>query len=133
MSCHWPNESPATPLSDTPSRSASRSRKPATGASRPTPRRCARSCSNSNASTTTPPISVPCNDVGYGVINAHAQRIREQLLRLNKHVTGHRLLRSAIVPGGARVRSLPDPVELAAIGADIQQIVDLALQNSVVL
>ncbi len=78
-------------------------------------------------------IGALCNDVGYGVINAHAQRIREQLLRLNKHVTGHRLLRSAIVPGGARVRSLPDPVELAAIGADIQQIVDLALQNSVVL
>src|SRR6266540_4073855 len=48
-------------------------------------------------------IGALCNDVGYGVINAHAQRIREQLLRLNKHVTGHRLLRSAIVPGASGI------------------------------
>ncbi|RZU16311.1 respiratory-subunit NADH dehydrogenase subunit [Kribbella rubisoli] len=78
-------------------------------------------------------IGALCNDVGYGIANAHAQRIREQLLRLNKHVTGHRLLRGAITPGATRVRALPEPAVLTAIAADIQQIVDIALGNSVVL
>ncbi|WP_327640710.1 NADH-quinone oxidoreductase subunit C [Kribbella sp. NBC_00482] len=78
-------------------------------------------------------IGALCNDVGYGIANAHAQRIREQLLRLNKDVTGHRLLRGAIAPGAVRVRSLPTPEVLAAIAADIQEIVDIALANSVVL
>jgi Ni,Fe-hydrogenase III large subunit/Ni,Fe-hydrogenase III component G len=78
-------------------------------------------------------IGALCNDVGYGIANAHAQRIREQLLRLNKHVTGHRLLRGAITPGGAHVRTLPEAGVLTAIAADIQEIVDIALSNSVVL
>jgi Ni,Fe-hydrogenase III large subunit len=78
-------------------------------------------------------IGALCNDVGYGIANAHAQRIREQLLRLNKDVTGHRLLRGAIAPGSVHVRSLPAPEVLSAIAADIQEIVDIALGNSVVL
>ncbi|MEU8223680.1 NADH-quinone oxidoreductase subunit C [Kribbella sp. NPDC048915] len=78
-------------------------------------------------------IGALCNDVGYGIANAHAQRIRERLLRLNKEVTGHRLLRGAVEPGVARVRSLPTGEELSAIAADIQLIVDIALGNSVVL
>jgi Ni,Fe-hydrogenase III large subunit/Ni,Fe-hydrogenase III component G len=73
-----------------------------------------------------------CNDVGHGILNAHAQRVREQLLRINDDVTGHRLLRSAIRPGGAGVRTLPNPDQLAAIGTDVAEIVDLALSNTVV-
>ncbi|MPZ81768.1 MAG: formate hydrogenase [Actinophytocola sp.] len=73
-----------------------------------------------------------CNDVGYGILNAHAQRVREQLLRLNEMVTGHRLLRGGIRLGGASLRRLPDPEQLAAIGADIAEIVTLALGHSVV-
>ncbi len=44
------------------------------------------------------------NDVGFGLANAHAQRIREQLLRLNAAVTGHRLLRGAVRPGAVTLR-----------------------------
>ncbi|GAB2977668.1 MULTISPECIES: hydrogenase large subunit [Amycolatopsis] len=73
-----------------------------------------------------------CNDVGHAILNTHAQRVREQLLRINDDVTGHRLLRGAIRPGGTRVHTLPDPDQLAAIGADVAEIVDLALGNSVV-
>lgn len=73
-----------------------------------------------------------CNDVGHGVLNAHAQRIREQLLRINDHVTGHRLLRGAIHPGGAQVKHLPDLGWLTAIGDDIAEIVEIALHNTVV-
>jgi len=77
-------------------------------------------------------IGALCNDVGFAIINAHALRIRERLLRLNAEVTGHRLLRGGIVPGGARVRSLPDPAELASIAADVHEIVELALANTTV-
>jgi Ni,Fe-hydrogenase III large subunit/Ni,Fe-hydrogenase III component G len=73
-----------------------------------------------------------CNDVGYGVLNAHAQRIREQLLRMNASVTGHRLLRGAVRPGTAEVKRMPDAAELAGIGTDIDEIAGLALANSVV-
>lgn len=77
-------------------------------------------------------IGALCNDVGHGILNAHALRIRERLLRVNDTVTGHRLLRGAIHPGGAVVRALPAPGELAAIGADIAGVVALALGHSVV-
>ena len=73
-----------------------------------------------------------CNDVGHGIINAHMLRIRERLLRINADVTGHRLLRGAITPGGAAVRSVPEGGDLANIAADVAETVDLALGNSVV-
>jgi Ni,Fe-hydrogenase III large subunit/Ni,Fe-hydrogenase III component G len=73
-----------------------------------------------------------CNDVGHGILNAHALRVRETLLRLNKRSTGHRLLRGGVVPGGAVLREVPDPGQLTAIGADIREIVALALGNSLV-
>jgi Ni,Fe-hydrogenase III large subunit/Ni,Fe-hydrogenase III component G len=72
------------------------------------------------------------NDVGYGISNAHALRCREELLRMNRRVTGHRLLRGAVVPGGAHVRELPDRTALADIAADLAEIADLALANSTV-
>jgi Ni,Fe-hydrogenase III large subunit/Ni,Fe-hydrogenase III component G len=77
-------------------------------------------------------IGALCNDVGYGILNAHALRVREQLLRLNADVTGHRLLRGAVTPGGAHVQTLPTPTQLSAIAADVAEIVELALSNSVV-
>lgn len=73
-----------------------------------------------------------CNDVGHGILNAHAQRIRERLLRIDDRVTGHRLLRGAIHPGGVVLRGLPDPAELAEVAADAAELVDLALGHSVV-
>jgi Ni,Fe-hydrogenase III large subunit/Ni,Fe-hydrogenase III component G len=74
-----------------------------------------------------------CNDVGHGILNAHAWRIREQLLRLNQQVTGHRLLRGGVLPGGSHLQALPDPVQMRAIGADIRDLVRLALGHSTVL
>jgi len=77
-------------------------------------------------------IGALCNDVGHGILNNHAQRVREQLLRINDQVTGHRLLRGAVRLGGATIIALPDPDALAAIAADTAEIVDLALTHSVV-
>jgi Ni,Fe-hydrogenase III large subunit/Ni,Fe-hydrogenase III component G len=73
-----------------------------------------------------------CNDAGQGLLNTHALRVRERLLRLNARVTGHRLLRGAVFPGGARLRALPTAQELQEVAADVAEIVDLALHHSVV-
>jgi Ni,Fe-hydrogenase III large subunit/Ni,Fe-hydrogenase III component G len=73
------------------------------------------------------------NDAGFGLANAHAQRVREQLLRLNEQVTGHRLLRGAARPGGVALTALPDPAALRSAAADIEEIAGLTVAGSVVL
>ena len=73
-----------------------------------------------------------CNDVGHGILNTHAGRIREQLLRINAETTGHRLLRGGIVPGGARLRTRPDPKYLRALAHEVEELVELALGHTVV-
>lgn len=78
-------------------------------------------------------IGALCNDVGYGILHTHAQRVREGLLRLNDEVAGHRLLRGGVVLGGARLTAVPDAARVARIGDEIAEIVDLALRNSVVV
>ena len=77
-------------------------------------------------------IGALCNDAGQGLLNAHALRVRERLLRLNDRVTGHRLLRGAVFPGGARIHARPTSEELDEIAADVAEIVALALDHSVV-
>ena len=73
-----------------------------------------------------------CNDVGHSVLHAHALRIRETLLRLNADLTGHRLLRGGVLPGGAMLRRLPDTGHLRSIGDDIQELIDLALSHTII-
>ena len=77
-------------------------------------------------------VGALANDTGFSLANAHAQRIREQLLRINDATTGHRLLRGAISPGGVELISLPDPQELAAIAEDLAEVARLTLANTVV-
>ena len=72
------------------------------------------------------------NDTGFSLANAHAQRIREQLLRINNATTGHRLLRGAISPGAVEILALPDPAQLAQIAADLAEVARLTLANTVV-
>src|SRR5438034_3348859 len=76
------------------------------------------------------------NDTGYAVAHSHCFRIRERLLRLNKRLTGNRLLRGGIVPGGVG-GDLPPDLELVgevgAAGRDFEEIVALGLANTLVL
>jgi Ni,Fe-hydrogenase III large subunit len=77
-----------------------------------------------------------CNDTGFAVAHSHCFRIRERLLRLNKLLTGNRLLRGGIVLGGVR-HSLPDdlnlPAELDAILADFNEVVEISLNNTMLM
>lgn len=72
------------------------------------------------------------NDVGYGIANAHAARLREKLLRLNATVTGHRLLRDGIRPFGVTLRALPDVAVLVDVAAEAAELAGLTLGHSVV-
>ncbi len=72
------------------------------------------------------------NDVGFALANAHAQRVRECVLRINGRVTGHRLLRGAIRPGGVVLQELPDPGELQALAGEVAEISELTLGNPVI-
>jgi Ni,Fe-hydrogenase III large subunit len=83
-------------------------------------------------------VAMILNDTGYAFGHAHGLRIREELLRLNERVTGHRLLRGAIVPGGvdATLAGI-DPREAATDAARLVQefadIARLSLANTLVL
>lgn len=72
------------------------------------------------------------NDAGFGVVNSHALRLRETLLRINKEVTGHRLLRGSLSIGGIRLLTLPDPTVLQQIAADVAELVTITLDHSIV-
>lgn len=72
------------------------------------------------------------NDVGFGIVNAHALRLRESLLRLNRSTTGHRLLRGAITVGGARLVSMPDRAAVTAVAGGVEELVEVTLGNSTV-
>lgn len=73
------------------------------------------------------------NDVGFGIAHAHTMRIRERLLRLNNEITGHRLLRGGVYPGGARATWLPQASTLAAIHDDIHDVVEFMMANATVV
>jgi Ni,Fe-hydrogenase III large subunit len=73
------------------------------------------------------------NDVGFGIAQAHAQRLRERFLRLAAATTGHRLLRGGIGIGGARIRTLPDPAALRDLAAEVAELAELTLDHAVVL
>ncbi len=47
-------------------------------------------------------IGAIVTDVGFVIANAHASRLREEILRINEELTGSRLLRSVVCPGGVR-------------------------------
>ncbi len=73
------------------------------------------------------------NDVGFGLANALALTLRERLLRLNERVSGHRLLRGVVTPGGARLLDLPTSRELNEIEARVDEITSMTLGQSIVL
>ncbi len=76
------------------------------------------------------------NDTGYAVAHSHCFRIRERLLRLNKRLTGNRLLRGGVIPGGVGAdipAGLDLPAEVQAALRDFDEIVGLTLENTLVM
>jgi len=90
------------------------------------------------------------SDTGFAVAHAHCYRIRERFLRLNHALTGNRLLRGGVIPGGvafdlpparlaphAGAASVPAGIDLAAeVDAgvrDFLEVVDICLDHSLVM
>jgi Ni,Fe-hydrogenase III large subunit/Ni,Fe-hydrogenase III component G len=79
-------------------------------------------------------VGMILNDTGFAVAHAHCFRIRERLLRLNRRVTGNRLLRGGVVPGGVAIAA-PDvdvASEVEAALRDFDEIVAISLANTLV-
>jgi Ni,Fe-hydrogenase III large subunit/Ni,Fe-hydrogenase III component G len=78
------------------------------------------------------------NDTGYAFAHAHCGRIREDLLRLNARLAGHRLLRGTVVPGGVAL-DVPGEVlrevsrAVSELVADFDEVTRIALGNTLVL
>ncbi len=77
-----------------------------------------------------------CTDAGFAVAHSHCYRIRERLLRINKHLTGNRLLRGGIILGGV-ANDLPDDLdlvgELDSVIRDFNEIVEISLANTMLI
>ncbi len=72
------------------------------------------------------------NDTGFGIVNQHAGRLRETLLRHNARLTGHRLLRGAIRIGGADLLAPPEPDLIAAVAAEVADLARIATDHPMV-
>jgi Ni,Fe-hydrogenase III large subunit/Ni,Fe-hydrogenase III component G len=75
------------------------------------------------------------NDTGFAIAQAHCLRIRARLLRLNKRLTGSRLLRGVVCPGGlSHDPAVPSDLtaEVEASVADFLEIVTICASNTLV-
>jgi Ni,Fe-hydrogenase III large subunit/Ni,Fe-hydrogenase III component G len=75
------------------------------------------------------------NDTGFAVAQSHCLRVRERLLRLNKRLTGSRLMRGVLCPGGLTrdlhpAAELPDDID--ALVADFKDIAAICFNNTLV-
>jgi Ni,Fe-hydrogenase III large subunit len=76
------------------------------------------------------------NDTGFPAAQMHCLRIRERLLRLNKRVTGNRLLRGGVIPGGVAVdlgAGVDVVGETSAAVADFEETASITLANTLVM
>jgi Ni,Fe-hydrogenase III large subunit len=83
-------------------------------------------------------VGMIVNDTGFAFGHAHCFRIREELLRLNERVTGHRLLRGAVIPGGVAGPLVEAPLvdaagRVTALVGEFLEITAACLENSMVL
>ena len=72
------------------------------------------------------------NDVGYGIAKSHCDALKEDLLRHNKRLTGHRLLRGGVLLGGARLLAAPEASLVADVAARADEVARVALEHPIV-
>jgi Ni,Fe-hydrogenase III large subunit len=81
-------------------------------------------------------VGMIVNDTGFAFGHAHCFRLREELLRLNERLTGHRLLRGGVVPGGigaAVTVSATLATDVARLAGEFAEVARLSLDNTLVL
>lgn len=80
-------------------------------------------------------IGAIATDVAFVVGNAHAMRLKEQVLRLNEQLTGNRLLRGMNCLGGVRFDWAAGQLDaitsfITLLGPEFESLVDLIAQSS---
>ncbi len=84
-------------------------------------------------------VGAICADTGFAVANVHTMRLREDLLRLNERIVGHRLLRGVIVPGGVTAADFSNKQIADALNTvlkardDFNEVVAMALESAMVV
>ena len=81
-------------------------------------------------------VGMIVNDTGFAFGHAHCFRLREELLRLNERLTGHRLMRGAVISGGvsnAVTVSGTLAAEVARLVGEFEEVARLSLDNTMVL
>jgi Ni,Fe-hydrogenase III large subunit/Ni,Fe-hydrogenase III component G len=84
-------------------------------------------------------VGAICADTGFAIANAHAMRLREDVLRLNARLSGHRLLRGVVVPGGVALQNCSNSQVADVVNTvrrvleDFNEVVAMALDSSLVL
>ena len=81
-------------------------------------------------------VGMIVNDTGFAFGHAHCFRLREELLRLNERLTGHRLMRGAVIPGGvSSAVTVPATLaaEVARVVREFEEVAHLSLDNTMVL
>jgi Ni,Fe-hydrogenase III large subunit len=81
-------------------------------------------------------VGMILNDTGFSFGHAQCFRLREELLRLNARITGHRLLRGVVVAGG--VTGMAPPArdvasDVGRLAREFDDVARLALDNTMVL
>ena len=77
-------------------------------------------------------VGAIANDVGFSLAQARTLVLREELLRLNEAVTGHRLLRGAIGVGAVALRATPSLERVRDVVGRFHEVVALVRANSIV-
>ncbi|MBI1745423.1 MAG: NADH-quinone oxidoreductase subunit C [Acidobacteria bacterium] len=83
-------------------------------------------------------VGAICTDTGFALANAHALRLREDLLRLHARLVGHRLLRGTLAVGGVACDLTDDQIAdlrttVAAVLSDFNEVVEIARNNGLLL
>ncbi|MGC9154544.1 MAG: NADH-quinone oxidoreductase subunit C [Ferrimicrobium sp.] len=74
-------------------------------------------------------IGAIANDVAFSIIHAFTGVQREHVMRENRRLTGHRLLRGAVRLGGADLRERPDPQFFVERLTAMNEIIDIFTSN----
>ena len=77
-------------------------------------------------------VGAIANDVGFSLAQARTLVLREELLRLNESVTGHRLLCGAIGVGAVALRATPSLERVRDVVGRFHEVVALVRANSIV-
>lgn len=78
-------------------------------------------------------IGAIANDVGFSIVQAFTSVQREYLMRENRRLTGHRLLRGAVRLGGAQLQHRPNGQFFLDRLSEVEKIIDILTSNVMVM